>query len=45
MKWLGWNYIYNQWFLKEELKHVQKLKQQFDKQMILYKRSPKDRRV
>ena len=26
MKWLDWDYIYDQWLLKEELKYVQKLK-------------------
>ena len=27
MKWLNWNYIYDQWLSEEELKHVSKLKQ------------------
>ena len=27
IKWLNWNHIYDQWLLKEELKHALKLKQ------------------
>ena len=27
MKWLNWNYFYDQWLSKEELEYVQKLKQ------------------
>ena len=27
MKWLDWNYIYDQWLSKKELKNIQKLKQ------------------
>ena len=45
VKWLDWNYIYNQWLSEKELKYVQKLKQQFNEQMTSRKRCWKDRRV
>ena len=45
VKWLDWSHIYDQWLSEEELKHAQKLKQQFDEQMIPRKRRRKDRRI
>ena len=41
IKWLSWNHIYDQWLSKEKLKHVLKLKQQFNEQMTLRKRCRK----
>ena len=45
MEWLDWNHIYHQWLSKEELKYVQKLKQQFNEQITSHKHRQKNQRI